>query len=378
MIAAPRILLVGHDGSATGAPQVALAWARWAARTGAAEVEVHLDRGGPLVERFASVAPTRVRSAPGRQVVTVADAAIGGTAGRWARRLAAAPARRSVPDDAVVVAASVAAWRSAAAIAGPRRLVLWLHELDGVADRIVGAAERADLLAATRTIVAVSDRVAEMVVDRWGVPAGRVSVVPSFVDPPARSELAGTDAAGSRRDLVAIGSLVPRKGAEHVVALVALLARERPGIRAAWVGGDRTTPYADLIATDIASAGLAGAFALPGEVADVAPWWPTEGVVVHLAREDPAPLVVLEAGLQGIPVVTWDTGGAADLLRRAGLDELVAAPGDLVAVADAVRHLLEDSRARADAGGALRAASAERTVDHLARPLLDAVTGVTS
>jgi glycosyltransferase involved in cell wall biosynthesis len=172
--------------------------------------------------------------------------------------------------------------------------------------------------------------------------------------------------------------LVPRKGAEHVVALVALLARERPGIRAAWVGGDRTTPYADLIATDIASAGLAGAFALPGEVADVAPWWPTEGVVVHLAREDPAPLVVLEAGLQGIPVVTWDTGGAADLLRRAGLDELVAAPGDLVAVADAVRHLLEDSRARADAGGALRAASAERTVDHLARPLLDAVTGVTS
>ncbi|WP_421121309.1 glycosyltransferase family 4 protein [Aquihabitans daechungensis] len=376
MIVAPRVLLVGHDASTTGVPVSALAWARWAARTGAAEVEVHLDRGGPLVDGFAAVAPTRVRSSSGRRLVTAADAAAGAAGSRRIRRVAAFPARRGVHAEATVVAASVAAWRSAAALARPGRLVLWLHELDGVADRVVAPDERPALLAATRSIVAVSDRVAEMVVERWGVEPERVSVVGSFTDPP--TDAAAPDGGPPRPDVLAVGSLVPRKGAEHVVALVALLARDRAGLRAAWVGGDRSGPYADLIRTDVTAAGLGAVLTLPGEVADVEPWWPTAGVVVHLAREDPAPLVALEAGLRAIPVVTWDTGGAADLLRRAGLDDLVAAPGDLVAVADAVARLLDDGSARAAAGAALRTAAAERTTERLAPALLDAILGGTT
>ncbi len=372
MTVAPRILLVGHDASTTGAPLCALAWTRWAARTGAARVEVHLDRGGPLTERFAAVVPTRVRSAAGRQFVTAADVAAGASSGRWIRRLTALPARRHVSAETTVVAASSAAWRSAAAAAGPRRLVLWLHELDGVADRLVASDERAALLAATDAIVAVSDRVAEMAVERWGAEPGRVTVVGSFTDPPTD---APAPVAGPAPDVVAVGSLVPRKGAEHVVALAALLARQRPDFRAAWVGGDLTAPYADLIRSDIAAASIGHHLALPGQVADVEPWWPLDGVVVHLAREDPAPLVVLEAGLRAIPVVTWDTGGGADLVRQAHLDELVTAPGDLVAVADAVTRLLDDPPARKAAGAALRSATIERTTDRVAPALLDAFLG---
>lgn len=373
MIDTPRVLLVGPDASTTGVPRSTLAWARWAERTGAVRVQVHLDRAGPLVDDFAAVAPTRFRSAAGRRLVTAGDVAGSPVSGWRVRRLAALPAQRHVSADTTVVAASVAAWRSAVALAGPGGVVLWLHELDGVADRLVGPTERPALLGATRAIVAVSDRVAEMAVGRWGFDPRRVSVVGSFTDlPPDQTTPTG---GAHHLDVVAVGSLVPRKGAEHVVALVALLARSRPDLQAAWVGGDLTGPYADLIRTDIAAAGIEDRFALPGEVADVEPWWPTDGVVVHLAREDPAPLVVLEAGQRRIPVVTWDTGGGADLVRRAGLDELVAAPGDLVAVADAVARLLDDASARATAGAALRAEAVERSTDRLAPALLDAFVG---
>ena len=64
MIDVPRVVLVGHDASATGAPLTALAFARWAAASGAADVEVLLDRGGPLAAGFEAIAPNHVRSRP--------------------------------------------------------------------------------------------------------------------------------------------------------------------------------------------------------------------------------------------------------------------------------------------------------------------------
>ena len=372
----PRVVLVGHDASATGAPLAALAFTRWATGSRRAEIEVLLDRGGPLVAAFEAAAPTRVRARAAGEVVAAADALGGLAAGRWARR-GILLTHRPAASDVTVVAASIAAWRSAAAVAtGDRRLVLWLHELDGVADRLVTASERAALLSQTDHIVAVGGRVGAMVLERWGVAEDRVSVVESFVDPLDDTSLPEATSTTRAHDLVAVGSLIPRKGAEHLVALTSLLRQERPDLRSAWVGGPLDSPYADLVRTDRAAAGLDGAVDLVGPVDDVGPWWPTTGVVVHLAREDPAPLVAIEAAQRAIPVVTWDTGGAADLVRAAGLAHLVAPAGDLVGVAAAVSALLDDRAARADAGAALQSTAASRTTDRLAPALLEALTGI--
>ncbi|MGN6695586.1 MAG: glycosyltransferase [Aquihabitans sp.] len=238
MTAPPCVVLVGHDASATGAPLASLAFARWARANGAAEVEVFLDRGGPLVDAFGAVAPTHVRGRAAGEVVAAADALGRLAVGRWVRRGALLTARPARSTDATVVAASTAAWRSAAALArGGRRLVLWLHELDGVADRIVTPVERAALLEVTHHIVAVSPGVATMAVDRWGVAPERVSVVASFVDVPATDAPPGSADAPSSATVVAVGSVVPRKGVEHLVALTALLRRDRPDLRSACVGG---------------------------------------------------------------------------------------------------------------------------------------------
>lgn len=373
MTDAPRIVVVGHDASRTGAPLLGLAWVRWLVDHRDVGVSVRLQRDGPLLPEFSSLAPTVVASRAGQIVASAADAGILPEVGR--RALGSVERMlhdRAADPNRVIVANSVAAWAAAAELRPRRRLVCWVHELDGVADRILTPRRRAELLDQTDQIIAVGARVAEMVHARWGVPADRVTTVDSFIDEARRGPPTGP------HQVVAMGSLVPRKGAESFVTLVAELHRRDPGLRAAWVGGDLGTPYAALVRADIEAAGLTGVVELTGSVDDVGPWWPAAGVLVHPAREDPAPLVVVEAAQRGVPVVAWSGGGAGDLLLRAGCEQLTADPGDLLALARTTRQLLDDPALRASAGAALRQAAAGRTTEVQAPRLLDAVLGASS
>jgi glycosyltransferase involved in cell wall biosynthesis len=348
-----EVVVVSHDASRTGAPILALQWVRWAAAHGH-PVRVVIERDGPLRNAFENTCPTRTHG-PGRHLASRITST-------WARPSGGMGAR-----GPVVVANTVAAWAGAAQVRRRSRLVLWAHELDHVVERVVPDDLRRRLLAVTDHVVAEGDRVAEMVTSRWHVPDERVSVVDSFLDdgpPPVAAE-------GADLDVVGVGSLTWRKGPDAFAAVVAELRRHRPEVRAAWIGGPLDSEVAGLVQADPAAAPDApdAPVHLAGEVDDVGPWLPSGGVLVHPAREDPSPVAVLEAARAAVPVVTWDTGGAADLLRSAGLGHLVAPPGDVLGLARRVDALLADRRARDEAGLALQAAAAARTTS-VAGPLL--------
>lgn len=367
MAGPPQVLVVGHDASRTGAPGLALRWVRWAAQHGTADAAVWLVRGGPLVAEFADACPTTVGGQRAQRLRQQVDG--GGFAARLAD-VVAAP-RHPFDDPPIVLANTVAAWRSAAAVQRRSRLVLWVHELDHVAARILPEGERERLLRQTDHLIAEGARVAAMLCERWQVPTDMVSVVDSFVDPP----LAGGAPGPRRADVVAVGSLTARKGPDAFVAATAELRRSLPDVRAAWLGGPLDGPVADLVRHDLAAGELAGAVELVGETDDVAPWLQPDSVLLHTAREDPAPVAVLDAAIRSMAVVTWDTGGAADLLRGAGLHDHVVAAGDVLALARTAGALLHDAGARDRAGRALRAAALERTTDRLAPQILAAAIG---
>jgi hypothetical protein len=359
MAARPEVLLVAHDASRTGAPILAQQWLRWAAADDRADVSAVLLRDGPLRPAFEAACPTRVRShrlAGLDQLVSLGSRRHG----------------RPGSTRPIVVANTLAAW-PAAARRRRSRLVVWVHELDGVAARLLAPGQRDALIAVTDHFVAEGDRVAEMLVDRWHVPPAAVSVVDSSI--PAPVVATGTAAGDGGHGLIGIGSLTPRKGPDAFVAVLAELARTRPALRGAWLGGPISSETADLVRHDRAAAGLGAQLDLVGEVDDVGPWLPPDGVLLHPAREDPAPVAVLEAASAGVAVVTWDTGGAAGLLRWAGLGHLVAPAGDLLGLARRAAGLLDDPGARAAAGATLQAAVAERTTDRHAPRILDAVLG---
>lgn len=363
----PGVVFVGHDASRTGAPILGLTFLRWLVATHPIDLRIALLAPGPLVADHHALAPTSVASAPG--ALRLAAARVGGE--RWAGAPPPVPAG-SVPD--LAIANSLAALPAAARL-GAGRLACWVHELDGVADRVLDPAHRRELLPQVHHFVAAGGRVAAMLTDRWHIAADRVTTVDPFVGPdgPRPNRIAISDAA--RPTILGSGSLVARKGADAFVATLAALAVSRDLPPAAWVGGDPSSPFGQQVRTDIDDAHLVDRVEVVAEVADLGPWWPEPGVFLHTAREDPFPLVAIEAARRGLPVLTWDTGGAADLVRRAGLDHLVAPAGDLLGLVDRLASLLDHPERAAEAGARLRGEAERLTAEHQGPLVWAACTG---
>jgi glycosyltransferase involved in cell wall biosynthesis len=166
----------------------------------------------------------------------------------------------------------------------------------------------------------------------------------------------------ARFDVVAVGSLVPRKGHDVLVRAVARLAAAGHPLRAAIVGEGperaRLTALVDALRAPVSllgarSEGEAGALAAGARVAALA------CVVAPDGDEDGIPVALMEAMAAGVPVVSTDVGGIAELLDggRAGL---VVAPGDPVGFATALRRVLDDGELARRLGAAGRAAVVAR------------------
>ncbi len=136
-----------------------------------------------------------------------------------------------------------------------------------------------------------------------------------------------------------------RKGFDLFVQL-ALLVRGRAAptdspVYFAWLGGTEGRLVGEEFAHDVGRAGLADRVFALGAKADPVPWIAGFDVLALTSREDPYPLVCLEAAAAGVPTVCFDRAG--------GMPEFVAGDCgravpylDLPAMAEAVLDLLGD------------------------------------
>jgi glycosyltransferase involved in cell wall biosynthesis len=377
---------VGHDASRTGAPTVLRSLLRWAGSERRPRPRLVLLRGGPLVDDLRRCATTRVLDGgPGR----VAELGVHGLRAVWPRlpRWAeVAPLGRTIrsgrPD--VVVASSLASLEPAVrATDGRCPVVCHVHELDAVADRVLppAGADRDAILAAVARFVAAGPAVRSMLVDRWGIDAGRVDVVDEFIDLPA---VADHEVARARAELgldpdavvvASAGMAGHRKGTDLFLDLVAAIGPHRAPPEAVWVGGDPSTgPWAEAV-HDAEAAGLGDRVRLVPTRADALAIVATADVFVTTAREDPYPLVTLEAGALGLPVVGFAAGGFADLTADAGLPDAATAVGDVLGLAELVEVLLESQPERRRRGDALGAwVRSTHLTEHLAPRLWDSLS----
>ena len=173
----------------------------------------------------------------------------------------------------------------------------------------------------------------------------------------------------------AVGDLIWRKGPDLFLALGAALAKRTGRAGAAhlvWVGGAPGRGTWAETTTDRALRGLDGRVHLVGEQAHPEDWYGLFDLLVLPAREDPFPLVALEAAQRGLPVVAFDQGGVPELLAPPGEAPagIVVPPLDVEALADAVDALLEDPAAATALGVVGAARVAERHVTSVAAPAL--------
>src|SRR5579875_3587030 len=178
-----------------------------------------------------------------------------------------------------------------------------------------------------------------------------------------------------------LGRLAPWKGQD---VFLRAFARAFPsgGHRALVIGaplfGAEEDAYAAELRRLVGELGLDGRVAFLGHREDVAAELAQLDILVHASTlPEPFGQVVLEGMAAGLPVVASRGGGPAEIITD-GVDGLLYPPGDVAALADALRRLAADPALRARlARAALRRArdfSPEAICEQIMRAYAEALT----
>ncbi len=248
------------------------------------------------------------------------------------------------------------------------------HERGGVR-RLLWGLSRLERLNARRAplVLTTSAYCRRQIGAHYGVPAGRVRLVPEGLDLPGwRAALDA--AAGPEREgqtILCVARQYPRK---HVADLLRAFARLRPrfpAARLALIGDGPEHPRLRALAARL---DLGAAALLLGALPDaaMAAWYRRAGVFCLPSVQEGFGIVFLEAMAAGLPIVAT-TAAAVPEVVPAGRAGALVPPGDVPALAEALATLLARPALRREYGEYGRAHVARYDWDQVAGVFLDAV-----
>ncbi|WP_229052992.1 glycosyltransferase family 4 protein [Aeromicrobium sp. Leaf350] len=213
-------------------------------------------------------------------------------------------------------------------------------------------------------VVTPCEAVAEFARDHLGLRADRVVSVPNGVDP-AWADLGSTNRllTDDVTTVAWLGVMQPVKRVPELVAAAAAV----PGVRLLLIGDG---PERGAVEAAVARSGAADRIELVGFADDPAPLLARADVLALPSGAEACPLAVLQAMASGLPVVASSVGGIPEVVRH-GVDGLLVAPGDAVALRDALRTMHVQPGDRRRMGESARARLLDGfTVRHCADRLL--------
>jgi len=270
-------------------------------------------------------------------------------------RLSALPAGRAIVIDGLALGVLPEA---ALQLAGRNPLLALVHHplalewgLSVAQADALRASERA-ALAAVQGVVVTSAATAKLVAADYGVPAKRITVARPGSDP---APLARGKQDGVVR-LLSVGAVVPRKGFDVLIPALAALT-DLP-----WrltIAGDRTRDHdaAARLDADIARYALGDRIAVLGAVSPerLAALYAESDVFVLASRFEGYGMAYAEAIAHGLPVIGSHAGAIPDTVPAdAGL---LVDPGNVPALAEALRRVIGDADLRRRLASAARAAA---------------------
>ena len=360
------LLFVGHAADRTGPPIYLLHFLRWLRiNQPGIDFEIALLAGGELEQDFRDLAPTSVyRGLPPtrwddlerRLLMRRLEAADWWWGTRREHQL-----RRQMRQHAasrVVFVNSAPSVELARLLPPARRtLISHVHELEVGLTHLMGGADRRLLLEGADQIHSCSEAVRTNLITRHHVEPSVIINHYEMVDARELPTKGLDDRREARRTrglptngLIAgsCGTVDWRKAVDLFIRLAWHVA-QRPWsepVTFVWVGGN---PDAVARAEEAArAAGVSDVVRFVGIQSDPVEWFRLMDVFVLPAREDPFPLVCLEAASVGCPIVAFDNGGMPELLVQGC--GLVATYPDVHDLAAKVSRLLEDADLRRSMG----------------------------
>lgn len=173
----------------------------------------------------------------------------------------------------------------------------------------------------------------------------------------------------SRFEILCVGRLVPSKGQLVLIAAIERLVKTTPNLRLRLVGDG---PERESLERAIAAANLGSYVVLEGSVNQdrIQEFYRQADIFVLASFAEGIPVVLMEAMAMEIPCVSTFVAGIPELIRNE-TDGILVPPSDDLALATAIKRLIEDSALRHRLGVAARRRVMEkydldRSVTHLA------------
>jgi glycosyltransferase involved in cell wall biosynthesis len=226
--------------------------------------------------------------------------------------------------------------------------------LDAAKVEALRANERA-ALACTRSVIVTSAPTADILRRDYAVPADHIAIIRPGVDVPVRA--AQPRARGGTVNLLAVGSITPRKGYDILMDVLGSL-KDLP-----WrltIAGDATRSVRAFgrLQADMVRLKLQDRVVIIGAVdgARLGDLYAAADVFVLASLFEGYGMVFGEAVAHGLPIVATAVGAAQEIVPAdAGM---LVAPGDAGALRDALHHVIVDAEARSRMAQAARDASA--------------------
>ena len=380
----PKVLFVGHAASRSGAPILLLQFMAWVKRNTELTFDAMVVNGGPLLADMRAVAPTTVLDTPPSLAERTARKLIGRE--RWSERsdrlFQRAVAKRGYDVAYVNTIVPEREIRLLSQLGLP--VICHVHELEFATLQMVGEAAMRRLIPGVTEFVAASQAVGDYLRERWQIPESKVRVIHTFTsaaepleNSETRQRTRTTLGVGDHEILVGgCGTLDWRKGADlflHMARLTSV-SRGGPSLKFVWVGADLSHPDTKRFLHDVKASGLTESIKLVETTPEPGRYFQAMDIFALTSREDPFPIVMLEAAAIAKPLVCFaGSGGGPEFVENdAGL---VAPYLDVEAFSQHVLTLAADPQQRRALGSAGRQKVHDRyTITVQAPRLVEVIT----
>jgi glycosyltransferase involved in cell wall biosynthesis len=364
-----KVLFISHSAGRTGAPLMLLNFLRWLKENSDIHFEILLKTTGELRGDFAELAPTHIFAQPQKKGFLAKIQSQSGIQHLLEHY------RRS--DISLIYSNTITNGEILEALAPLEcPVITHVHELDYWIHQF-GLKNLEKVKKHTTHYIAASQAVLKNLTGSYGIPGSAIDVAHSFI--PLPEILPRPEAASHIRQelnipadaFVVVGSGYEtwRKGKDLFVQLAYYVhhKRETDNIYFLWVGGKVDDKEFYEISHDIKVAGLERHVHFCGEVANPLDYFAASDIFALVSREDPFPLVCLEAAMLGKPILCFDNAG--------GMPEFVENDAgfivpylDIDAMADKAIEFITDEKLRQDAGESAAHKVRKRDVVSVAAP----------
>jgi len=327
-----KILFISHEASRTGAPFVLYYFLKWM-KTHHPEInaDVLLIKDGELVEDFRNVANTTFdfiessnkfkKSIPYyfyrvNKIVDPSASPEYHFQKQFISKIAAG-------NYDIIYANTVLSLPFAAMIKNQSRnkaqLIAHIHELDTMIDMALPEFHR--YVDVVDQYIAVSKAVKQNLVDNRYIPEKKIKVVYEFSTAEQIEHKSSSNSSKNWFEVGGAGSVQFRKGSDIFIQVAFHVKSKAPDakVKFRWVGAFSADSNEELIRADLQKAGLTEQVIFEGATNVPHSYFRNFDVFLLTSREDPFPLVCIEAGMLGKPVICFNQGnGTAEVLATGG------------------------------------------------------------